>query len=135
MVIFSNLICFDLVIKHIFERIKIQLLDQKRFSILDLLHQSKRLFKLVFPYTLHQLLKIYLVFVSFIFFGNLSDIFYHCFVPALPVKSEQLHLLLTFFYVFTIAALVFLDALDDVRVCQLRHFFSDSSSDSLLVFN
>ena len=42
---------------------------------------------------------------------------------------------MTLFDVFTIAALVFLDALDDVWVCQLRHFFSDSGFDSLLIFN
>ena len=97
MVILSHLICLDLVVKYVLERIEIQLLDQKRLSILDLLHQSKRLIELVFPYTLHQLLEIYLVFVSFVFFRNLRNIFDHCFVPTLPIKSEQLHLLLSFF--------------------------------------
>ena len=97
MVILSHLICLDLVVKYVLERIEIQLLDQKRLTILDLLHQGKRLIELVFPYTLHQLLEIYLVFVSFVFSGNLRDIFDHCFVPALPIKSEQLHLLLSFF--------------------------------------
>ena len=85
MVILSNLVRLNIMVNVVLQSIQVQLLDQQRLPILDLLHQGQRLLELVLSDALHELLEVDFVFVLLVLFGDFFDIFNHCFVPCLPV--------------------------------------------------
>ena len=135
MVILSNLVRLNIMVNVVLQSIQVQLLDQQRLPILDLLHQGQRLLELVFPDALHELLEVDFVFVLLVLFGDFFDILNHRFVPCLPIQPQQLHLLIALFVLTLVATPIVFDSLSDVGVSDLGHVLTYLQSDAVPVLD
>ena len=101
-----TLICFFVVIEHIFKCVNVELLDKLVISVFDFVHEVERLHELIVLDVLHQLFEVDLLHVFLVFVTNFLDLPHQMSVLRISVLSEDVDIFIRIFHLIFVLSLM-----------------------------